>query len=359
MKAKMSLVILVAFTLLLGVACNQAKSAKTDAQLASDVQAKIASDPAVQSKQIAVQASGGTVTLSGTANSDAEKVAASNDAGAIEGVKQVLNNLSVQPIAAAAPAEPVPAVQPAPAPVPEKKATMSKPSSAHSSAPAHKVSSAETAEYNDPPQQPAAVHPAAASVPAAPVAPPAPTKVTVPSGTSLSVRLVDALDSERNQNGDTFRATLNAPVSIDDQTVVPEGADIEGRVVTVQSAGHFAGKSLLTIELTKLQYNGHTYSLATSQWTKEGSSRGTNTAKKVGAGAAIGAIIGGIAGGGKGAAIGSVAGAGVGGGAQAATKAQQIKLNSEAVLAFNLQSPITVTAASQLNRNANRPQLEH
>jgi len=84
------------------------------------------------------------------------------------------------------------------------------------------------------------------------------------------------------------------------------------------------------------------YNIQTDQYHREGTSRGKNTAEKVGAGSVIGAIIGGIAGGGKGAAIGAAAGGGVGGGVQAATKGQQIKLPSETVLNFGLQSSLTV-----------------
>src|SRR5262249_61557590 len=99
-----------------------------------------------------------------------------------------------------------------------------------------------------------------------------------------------------------------------------------------------------------------TYNLQTDQYTKKGSSRGKNTAEKVGGGAVVGSIIGALAGGGKGAAIGAAAGAGVGGGVQAATKAQQIKLPSETVLNFTLQAPITVIPAE--GRNATRPKME-
>ena len=87
-----------------------------------------------------------------------------------------------------------------------------------------------------------------------------------------------------------------------------------------------------------------------------GSSRGKNTAEKVGGGAGIGAIIGALAGGGKGAAIGAAAGGGLGGGVQAATKGQQIKLASETVLNFTLQAPVTVTLTK--NSNDNRPRLD-
>jgi len=111
----------------------------------------------------------------------------------------------------------------------------------------------------------------------------------------------------------------------------------------VKSAGRFAGQSVLTLELTKLTMNGKSYSLQTNQWTKSGNGRGKSTAAKVGGGAAVGAVLGGIFGGGKGAAIGAAAGAGAGTGVSAATKGQQIILRPEAVIAFQLQNPITVT----------------
>ena len=77
----------------------------------------------------------------------------------------------------------------------------------------------------------------------------------------------------------------------------------------------------------------------------------------MGTGAAVGAIIGAIAGGGKGAAIGAAAGGGLGGGVQAATKGQQIKLPSETVLNFTLQSSLTVIPTTK-GPHENRQKLE-
>jgi len=166
--------------------------------------------------------------------------------------------------------------------------------------------------------------------------------------------MIDTIDSATNQPGDRFRATLDAPVTIDDKVIIPHGADIEGRVAELKSAGHFAGKPAIALELTALSMNGRRYSLHTNQYAREGSSRGKNTAEKVGGGAAVGSIIGAIAGGGKGAAIGGIIGAGAGGGVQAATKAPQIHVPSEALLSFTLQSPITVTPVASVQRNHGR-----
>ena len=135
---------------------------------------------------------------------------------------------------------------------------------------------------------------------------------------------------------------------------MPAGVELTGHLVEVKSAGKFAGQSSVVIQLDNLKSGGKTYELQTDQYKKTGSSRGKNTAEKVGGGAVLGGIIGAIAGGGKGAAIGAAAGAGVGGGVQAATKSQQIKLPSETVLNFTLQAPITVV---QTTGDANRQKL--
>ena len=190
----------------------------------------------------------------------------------------------------------------------------------------------------------------------APPPPPPPKKFIIDQGTQLTVRLVDPIDSEKNQTGDTFHATLNTPLTSDGEQAVPAGVEVVGHLVEVKSAGKFAGQSDVVMQLDSLSFGGRTYNLQTDQYSKKGSSRGKNTATKVGAGAAIGGIIGALAGGGKGAAIGAAAGAGVGGGVQAATKGQQIKLPSETVLNFTLQQPITVVQAA--SSDANRQKLQ-
>ncbi len=208
------------------------------------------------------------------------------------------------------------------------------------------------------PQQ--APPPPAARQPA--YAPPPPQRraamVTVPSGISVSIRMVDSLDSETARAGDTFRATLNAPIELDGRTVVPADADLVGRVVEVQSAGRFKGAALLTIELTRLRYNGQSYAITTETWTKELKGRGKGTAAKVGGGAALGAIIGGIAGGGKGAAIGTVVGGGAGATAQGVSKQNQIRLEPETLLTFRLEQPVAVRPASVNERTRERRRLD-
>lgn len=341
--------------LAVGVACTKPVD---DGQTTTQIQAKLNEDSGLQGKAITVQTSGGVVTLSGTVDNDAQRTAASRYASAVPGIKQVVNNLQVA--AAPPPAIERTAQSAPPPPRREKRAAQPKPSASRrhrtASAPVETASAApeadpQMAQDSSPPQQ------AAPPAPATPPPPPAPKKVTIASGTAMSIRLVDAIDSETTQPGQTFRATLDSPLSSDGDVAIPAGYDVQGHVVDVKSAGKFAGKSELVLQLDRITVGNKSYNLNSDQYRREGSSRGKNTAEKVGAGAAIGAIIGGIAGGGKGAGIGAAAGGGLGGGVQAATKGQQIKLPTETVLNFTLQAPLTVTVAE--GPNSKRPKLDN
>jgi hypothetical protein len=175
-------------------------------------------------------------------------------------------------------------------------------------------------------------------------------RVTVPNGTELVVRLTESLSSDINEKGDTFLASLASPIMIGNQVVVPAGAGVEGKVIDVQSAGRFSGRPRLAIEMTRLTCNGKTYELRSSQYSKQGASRGARTIAAIGGGAGVGAIIGAVLGGGRGAAIGSIIGAGTGTGAQAASKAPQVSLPAETVLSVRLQAPLSLIPSSTLQR---------
>jgi hypothetical protein len=314
------------------IGCNKAAN---DTQIQSDVQSKLGADSGLAGKQVAVEAANGTVTLSGNVDNEAQRDAAARYAASAPGVKQVINNLAVAP---ATPA-PAPVADVAPPPPPPQ----AKPSR-HKSKPVQDMSNNAPAEMAQNVAPAPAPEPAPAPPPPPPPPPP-PQKVTVASGTTLSIRLVDAVNSETATQGQTFRATLGSPLAVDGNVVIPAGYDVQGHVVQVQSAGKFAGQSLLVLQLDRVKAGDNYYNIQTDQYKRQGSSRGKNTATKVGAGAGIGALIGALAGGGKGAAIGAAAGGGLGAGAQEISKSQQINLPAETVLTFTLQAPVSVLPA--------------
>lgn len=360
MKPRVQVYVLIVslLVMLAGVACTKAAD---DNQLTGQIQTKLNEDSGLQGKPITVQTSNGMVTLSGTVDNETQRTAAARYASAVPGIKQVVNNLQVgdsTPATTAAnqmaqePQEPVRAAA-KPKPSPSRSRRTPAPAAMAQADPPTVMRTA----ANEPPAPTQAATQSAPATPPTPPPPPAPVKVTIPSGTTLAVRLVDAIDTEKSQPGQTFRATLDSPLSAEGDVAIPAGYDVEGQVVDVKSAGKFAGRSELVLQLSRISVGAKSYNIQTDQYRRQGSSRGTNTAEKVGAGAAIGAIIGGLAGGGKGAGIGAAAGGGLGGGVQAATKGQQIKLPAETVLNFTLQSPLTVTPVNG-GPNAGRHKLE-
>lgn len=184
-----------------------------------------------------------------------------------------------------------------------------------------------------------------AEQPAPPPAQPAgqPTApIVIPAQTDMVVRMIDAVDSEKAKEGDMFTASLDQPIAIAGNTVLPAGSDVKVKLVQAQQSGKFTGKTELTVSLWTVNVHGKDLEVNTQNITQASSSRGQQTAKVAGGAAAVGAVIGAIAGGGKGAAVGAGAGAAGGAAVQAATKGQHVKIASETRLTFTLEKPLTI-----------------
>ena len=314
-----------------------------DQAITSDIQAKLFADSVLKARDIRVTCVGGIVTLAGTVNTDLEKAAAERLAAEVKGVKQVQNQLTLGP----APAEPMAGAPPQPAPPSERtraeRAMPSRQSERASSATRGAEPGAETAA----PAAAASTAPAPAQTAAAEPAPQPPVRqpveVTIPAGTTVTVRMIDGIDSAQNRPGEEFAASVDAPVVVGDHIVIRKGADARVRLVQAKSAGRMTGRSELEVELVGLAIGAQTYAVESSAVEKTGASRGKRTAATVGGGAALGGLIGAIAGKGKGAAIGAAVGAGAGTAVQAATKGEQIQIPPETKLDFALKAPITVT----------------
>jgi hypothetical protein len=208
----------------------------------------------------------------------------------------------------------------------------------------------QTAQNTPPPPVagPAPVPPpaAAAAPPAAAVPAPVPQPVgyTIPAGTTVTVRMIDSIDSGKNSEGQTFRASTTDPITADGRTVIPAGSDASVLLTGATGAGRIKGTAMLDVRLASINYKGRPYRVESSAVQQSGKGgRGKSTVVRSGIGAAAGAVIGALAGGGKGAAIGTLAGGGAGFGINAFTHGSQLKIPSETVLSFTLQAPLTVT----------------
>jgi hypothetical protein len=304
---------LTALYFLLVLSLSACSRAPNDTAIADSVKASLFSDPQLKTESIGINVNNGEVVLTGEVSSDAARQQVQSIVRGIPGVKNVNDQLQVKPGMAVAPPP-----QAAPEPAPEVL---------NQSAP--------------PPPQ--AAPKAAAAVPPSPPPPPPPRKVTIPAGTEVRIQMIDSVNSDKNAVGKTFLASLQAPIVVGNEVVVPKGADVHVALMDAKSSGKFKGSSELTLALDSMTFQGMRYPLTSTVFKEAGASRGKQTAKRVGLGAAIGTGIGAIAGGGKGAAIGAGIGAGTGAAAQVFTKGKQVQVPSETKLDFTLEQPVQVT----------------
>ncbi|MDE3180405.1 MAG: BON domain-containing protein [Acidobacteriota bacterium] len=340
-------------TVLLALAlagCSRVSQTTNDAQITSAIQAKLYQNAELKPLSIGVSTSNGVVTLSGDVNAPLEKLAVEDLAQKTAGVKQVVDNLTV----AAAPAPPLPAdeqtasAQPA-APVrPARHRARERKRQIAEEQPAQPSVAARAAAQDLSQNQPApSADPSPAAQPAPPAQPPpAPAHVTIPAGTDISVRMIDSVSSKTAKVGQQYSASLAAPLVAGGQVVIPQGTNVHVRVVFVNSAGHYAGRSELKLALQSISFNGTDYPVQTSYFDKQGASRGKNSAEKIGGGAALGALLGAVIGHGKGAGIGAAIGGAAGTAAQTATHGQEVTVPTETRIDFTLKAPLTVTPPS-------------
>jgi hypothetical protein len=166
--------------------------------------------------------------------------------------------------------------------------------------------------------------------------------IELPQGTVLTVRMIDPVDSQVNRTGETFRASIDEPVVVGSDQVIPRGSDVVVKLVDDKQSGKITGKTELTLDLVSVTVNGRTIDVNTQAVTRASNSRTGRSEKVIGGTAVLGTIIGAIAGGGKGAAIGAVSGAGVGTAAEVATKGQRVHIPSETRLTFTLEYPVRI-----------------
>jgi hypothetical protein len=222
---------------------------------------------------------------------------------------------------------------------PAENAANNTANSANSSAD-NMASSSNSASGNAMSSSTAPAAPTVAAPMAAAPAPPPP--AVVPSGTTVTVRLGNAVGSKISSPGDSFTATVSSAITVDGNTVIPSGSPARGTIVDAKPLGKFKGGASLELRLTSITINGTATSVTTSAVSRTEKGKGKRTAVLAGGGTAFGAIVGGLAGGGKGAAIGALAGGGAGTAGAAYTGNKDIVFPAESALSFSLRAPLTV-----------------
>lgn len=165
--------------------------------------------------------------------------------------------------------------------------------------------------------------------------------LVVPGGTTLTVRMIDAINSEQDKPGEVFRASLDEDLIVSNNLLAPRGANATVELVEIREAGQLRGREELSMILRDIAIGGKIYPVTTGYASVAGESRGEESVQVIGGTTAAGAIIGAIAGGAKGAAVGAATGAGAGTAIQV-LRGTEVKIPSESRLAFTLAEPLQI-----------------
>jgi hypothetical protein len=172
--------------------------------------------------------------------------------------------------------------------------------------------------------------------------------VSVPSGTTMALRMNQEISTRNSRVGSTFTATLTqAVVGADGRTVIPAGATVRGTVTEARESSRAGQDASIAIAFNSISFGGQTHSISATTVSAPSRlvTRDSNTEKaaKIGGGAAAGAILGQVIGRNTrstiaGAAIGAAAGTAVAMG----TANVDAVISSGSQVTIRLDSPVRV-----------------
>ncbi len=156
--------------------------------------------------------------------------------------------------------------------------------------------------------------------------------ITLQAGTSLTIRMLDSVNSRNHKTGHKFSAILEANIMSGDVVAVPKGAQVYGVLSQVKKAGRLAGSATLVLELTDITVNNSMVKIATQAVGGEGKNTAKTTVGRTARTAAIGGLIDGS--------DGAKTGAKVGLGLSVLTKGNDIQVPKDTLMDFVLRTPL-------------------
>jgi len=188
--------------------------------------------------------------------------------------------------------------------------------------------------------------PSGPTVSAVPQPPPAPVSVSIPAGTTLTIRIDQHISVKTSHAGDMFTGEVVDPVLASDNSVLlPKGASVGGVVDVSHRRGHFKGSSLLELRLTSLTLNGTQYPLATRDLARGKKGKGRRSTALIAGGSGLGMLVGGVATGGVGLVVGGLVGGGAGTAAAGLTGNRDIEIPAESIVRFKLADDLVLQMA--------------
>jgi hypothetical protein len=184
--------------------------------------------------------------------------------------------------------------------------------------------------------------------------------ISLPAGTTVKVKLENALTTFSSKSGDPFSARVTEAVMLDGKPVIPVGASVQGRVTKASEPRRIAGKPTIVIfpesvvlpsgerymlNATLVDTSLHNGTDVNDEGQFKGKGHDGKDMVEIGMGTGGGMLVGGLIGGGKGVLIGGAVGA-------TATVAHWLSKKNSAMLpagtelVMELSRPLDMTAAT-------------
>ncbi len=188
--------------------------------------------------------------------------------------------------------------------------------------------------------------PAALEPTVSPLPPPPPVSVSIPAGTTLTIRIDQRISVKSSHAGDTFTGEIVDPVLAGNNSMLlPKGTVVGGVVDVSHRRGHFKGRSLLELRLTSLTLRGTQYTLNTQDLARSKKGKGKRSTAMIAGGSGLGMLVGGVATGGVGLVVGGLVGGGAGTAVAGLTGNRDIDIPSESIVHFQLADDLVVQLA--------------
>jgi hypothetical protein len=148
--------------------------------------------------------------------------------------------------------------------------------------------------------------------------------ISLPTGTSLTVKLENNIATYSSKTGDPFSARVTEAVLLDGKTVIPIGATVQGRVAQLSEPRRISGRPTIGIfpdalvmpdgqrfvlSASLVQTDLHNGTSVNDEGEFKGRGHDGQDLTEIGMATGGGMVIGGLAGGGKGVVIGGAIGA--------------------------------------------------
>jgi hypothetical protein len=169
-------------------------------------------------------------------------------------------------------------------------------------------------------------------------------EVTIPAGTHLPIALDTTVASDTSRIEQPVQAHLVSAISVNGETVLPEGTRVRGVVTDATRSARVKGRAHIAMRFDTLtpRDSDERYAIQTASVGRTAPATKKKDAITIGAPAVGGAIVGAIAGGKKGALIGTAAGGGTGTAVVLSTRGKEVRLVQGARLTLRLTEPVTV-----------------